>query len=41
VLPREELRASYFAQITDATGRHAPPSRPTDATAPVAPAARA
>jgi acyl-coenzyme A thioesterase PaaI-like protein len=41
VLPREELRASYFAQITDAAGRHAPPSRPTDATAPVAQAARA
>jgi acyl-coenzyme A thioesterase PaaI-like protein len=34
VLPREELRAAYFAEITDASGRHAPPSRPTDATAP-------
>ncbi len=34
VLPREELRAAYFAQVTDAAGRHAPPSRPTDATAP-------
>ncbi|PRY52185.1 thioesterase superfamily protein [Geodermatophilus tzadiensis] len=34
VLPREELRAAYFAQVTDASGRHAPPSRPTDATAP-------
>ncbi len=34
VLPREELRAEYFAHVTDASGRHAPPSRPTDATAP-------
>jgi acyl-coenzyme A thioesterase PaaI-like protein len=34
VLPREELRAEYFARVTDASGRHAPPSRPTDATAP-------
>ena len=36
VLPREELRAAYFADVTDASGRHAPPSRPTDATAPAA-----
>ena len=35
VLPREEQREAYFAQVTDASGRHAPPSRPTDATAPV------
>ncbi|MGY1736291.1 PaaI family thioesterase [Geodermatophilus sp. SYSU D00684] len=34
VLPREDLRAEYFARVTDASGRHAPPSRPTDATAP-------
>ena len=34
VLPREELREAYFAQVTDASGRHAPPRRPTDATAP-------
>ncbi|MGY1673799.1 PaaI family thioesterase [Geodermatophilus sp. SYSU D00710] len=34
VLPREELRTAYFAQVTDASGRHAPPQRPTDATAP-------
>ncbi|SDC14914.1 Thioesterase superfamily protein [Geodermatophilus telluris] len=39
VLPREELRATYFAEITDASGRHAPPSRPTDATAPAGGAA--
>jgi acyl-coenzyme A thioesterase PaaI-like protein len=34
VLPRQELREAYFAGVTDAAGRHAPPSRPTDATAP-------
>ncbi|SNR83116.1 Acyl-coenzyme A thioesterase PaaI, contains HGG motif [Geodermatophilus saharensis] len=34
VLPREELRAAYFSEVTDASGRHAPPQRPTDATAP-------
>ncbi|TFV60478.1 PaaI family thioesterase [Geodermatophilus sp. DF01-2] len=33
VMPREELRADYFGAITDASGRHAPPGRPTDATA--------
>jgi acyl-coenzyme A thioesterase PaaI-like protein len=33
VMPREELRADYFGAITDASGRHRPPGRPTDATA--------
>jgi acyl-coenzyme A thioesterase PaaI-like protein len=33
VMPREELHADYFGAITDASGRHAPPGRPTDATA--------
>jgi acyl-coenzyme A thioesterase PaaI-like protein len=33
VAPREELREAYFGSITDATGRHRPPGRPTDATA--------
>jgi acyl-coenzyme A thioesterase PaaI-like protein len=33
VAPREELRDSYFGAITDASGRHRPPGRPTDATA--------
>ncbi|SFK36399.1 PaaI family thioesterase [Geodermatophilus ruber] len=33
VMPREELLADYFGGITDATGRHTPPGRPTDATA--------
>jgi acyl-coenzyme A thioesterase PaaI-like protein len=33
VMPREELHAAYFGAITDASGRHAPPGRPTDATA--------
>ena len=33
VMPREELHADYFGAITDASGRHRPPGRPTDATA--------
>jgi acyl-coenzyme A thioesterase PaaI-like protein len=33
VMPREERHAEYFGAITDAAGRHAPPGRPTDATA--------
>lgn len=33
VMPREEVRADYFGAITDASGRPAPPRRPTDATA--------
>jgi acyl-coenzyme A thioesterase PaaI-like protein len=33
VMPREELRADYFGAITDASGQHRPPGRPTDATA--------
>ncbi|MDP9428575.1 MAG: PaaI family thioesterase [Actinomycetota bacterium] len=33
VMPRAELHADYFDAITDASGRHAPPGRPTDATA--------
>jgi acyl-coenzyme A thioesterase PaaI-like protein len=33
VAPREELREAYFGAITDASGRHRPPGRPTDATA--------
>jgi acyl-coenzyme A thioesterase PaaI-like protein len=33
VVPREELRTAYFGAITDASGRPAPPGRPTDATA--------
>jgi len=32
VTPRPEQTAAYFGRITDATGRTAPPSRPTDAT---------
>ena len=32
VAPRPELHDAYFASVTDATGRHAPPGRPTDAT---------
>lgn len=34
VAPRPETTASYFAGVTDASGRHTPPGRPTDATAP-------
>lgn len=33
VMPRPEKQAAYFGEITDATGRHAPPRRPGDATA--------
>ena len=33
VMPREEARADYFGAITDASGQHRPPGRPTDATA--------
>ena len=33
VQPRPELAAAYFGSITDATGRHTPPPRPSDATA--------
>ncbi|MGY1617158.1 PaaI family thioesterase [Geodermatophilus sp. SYSU D00691] len=32
VSPRPEKLAGYFGAITDASGRHAPPGRPTDAT---------
>jgi Thioesterase superfamily len=33
VAPRAEQQAAYFGEITDASGRHRPPGRPTDATA--------
>jgi acyl-coenzyme A thioesterase PaaI-like protein len=33
VAPRPERSAEYFGSITDAAGRHAPPGRPSDATA--------
>jgi acyl-coenzyme A thioesterase PaaI-like protein len=33
VTPRPEKAAAYFGEITDASGRHRPPGRPTDATA--------
>jgi len=33
VTPREEKAAAYFGSITDASGQHRPPGRPTDATA--------
>jgi acyl-coenzyme A thioesterase PaaI-like protein len=33
VMPRPEQHADYFGAITDASGRHSPPGRPTDATA--------
>jgi acyl-coenzyme A thioesterase PaaI-like protein len=33
VAPRSEKIADYFGAVTDAAGRHAPPRRPTDATA--------
>ena len=33
VTPRPEKMAGYFAGVTDATGRHAPPGRATGATA--------
>jgi len=32
VAPRPERQAAYFGAITDASGRHAPPGRPTDGT---------
>ena len=32
VMPRPEKAAAYFGAITDASGRHTPPSRPSDAT---------
>src|SRR4051794_2799317 len=33
VAPRADRLAAYFGEVTDASGRHAPPRRPTDATA--------
>ena len=33
VTPRPERSAEYFGSITDASGRHSPPRRPSDATA--------
>lgn len=33
VTPRPEQTAAYFGEITDASGAHRPPGRPTDATA--------
>jgi hypothetical protein len=33
VRPRPELAAAYFGAITDASGKHRPPPRPSDATA--------
>ena len=33
VTPRPEKSEAYFGSITDATGQHRPPGRPTDATA--------
>jgi acyl-coenzyme A thioesterase PaaI-like protein len=33
VHPRDELLGAYFGAITDASGRHRPPGRPSDATA--------
>lgn len=33
VTPRDEQMAAYFGEITDASGKHAPPGRATDATA--------
>jgi acyl-CoA thioesterase FadM len=33
VMPRPEKAQAYFGTITDASGRHAPPPRPSDATA--------
>lgn len=33
VVPRREKAEAYFSAVTDAAGRHAPPGRPTDATA--------
>jgi len=33
VAPRPDKLAAYFGEVTDASGRHRPPGRPTDATA--------
>jgi acyl-coenzyme A thioesterase PaaI-like protein len=33
VAPRPDRLADYFGAVTDASGRHSPPGRPTDATA--------
>lgn len=33
VAPRPEQSKAYFGSVTDASGRHAPPGNPTDATA--------
>jgi acyl-coenzyme A thioesterase PaaI-like protein len=33
VAPRPEQTQAYFGSVTDASGRHAPPGNPTDATA--------
>jgi hypothetical protein len=33
VTPRPEQAKAYFGAIRDASGRHRPPGRPTDATA--------
>ena len=33
VMPRPDKAEAYFSAITDASGRHRPPGRPTDATA--------
>jgi acyl-coenzyme A thioesterase PaaI-like protein len=33
VAPRPEQSRAYFGSVTDASGRHAPPGNPTDATA--------
>lgn len=33
VVPRREKAEAYFSAVIDASGRHAPPGRPTDATA--------
>ena len=33
VAPRPEKSQAYFGSVTDASGRHAPPGNPTDATA--------
>jgi hypothetical protein len=38
VTPRPERSAEYFGAITDASGRHSPPGRPSDATAVTDPA---
>jgi acyl-coenzyme A thioesterase PaaI-like protein len=32
VMPRPDRQAAYFGAITDASGEHAPPGRPTDGT---------